>query len=329
MTMPPTRGVFVSTVPFGAVDRAPLDALEEAGIEYLINPLGRRLKPEESAEMMTDCQVVIAGTEPLTRQIIESSRNLKLIARVGIGLDSVDLVAAREHGIAISYTPEAPAPAVAELTIGLMINTLRHICRADRQLRVGEWQRETGRRVSNVTVGVVGLGRIGKRVVRHLAGFGPPRILATDVIYDHAFGVSNGVEEASLERICREADVISIHVPLTSATRGLISAREMAVMRSDCVLINTARGGIVNEDDLYSALKDGRLGAAAIDVFANEPYHGPLASLDNCTLTAHMGSMSVDCRTRMENEAVADAIRFFRGEPLWQPVPEAEYKLRA
>jgi D-3-phosphoglycerate dehydrogenase len=322
------RQLLVTTVPFGTIDAAPLRALEQAGIDYVVNPLGRKLKPDEAAEMIRGFRAVVAGTEPLDRAALDRAPHLRLIARVGVGLDNVDLLAARERGIAVSYTPEAPAAAVAELTIGLMLNALRWTGRADRHIRAGIWRREFGRRLSLATVGIVGMGRIGKRVIEHLAGFGPPRILAADSDFDHRFAARFGVEEVSLDRLWREADVISLHVPLSESTRDMVGDAELRAMRSDTVLINTARGGVVNEDALGRALTERVIAAAAVDVFVDEPYNGPLASVENCTLTAHMGSMSNDCRARMEIEAVEDVIRFFRGESLRQPVPAEEYRLR-
>lgn len=325
---PTIRQLLVTTVPFGVVDRTPLDMLEAERIDYCVNPLGRKLLPTEAAEMIRNVEVLVAGTEPLTDEVLEQARHLRLIARVGVGLDSVDLLAARRRGIAVSYTPEAPAPAVAELTIGLMVDALRGVMRADRRMRAGGWNREFGRRLANSTIGVVGLGRIGKRVVRLLQGFAPRRILGTDIDFDEEFAAAHGVVQVEFAELLREADVVTMHVPLTPLTTNMIAARELATMRNDAVLINTARGGVVNEDDLTEALQGHRLLAAAVDVFVDEPYRGPLTALDNCVLTSHMGSMSVDCRARMELEAVTDALRFIRGDPLLQPVPDAEYALR-
>jgi D-3-phosphoglycerate dehydrogenase len=250
---------------------------------------------------------------------------LKVISRVGIGLDNVDLIEARARGIAVTYTPDAPSPAVAELTIGLMLSLLRGIHTANPGAHAGKWQRIMGRRLAQVTVGIIGAGRIGGRVVNLLRSFGA-RILAHDIAPDRSM---EGVEWVGLPELLAQADVISIHVPLTARTLGLIGETELAAMKSDAVLINTARGGIVDEAALAGALRARRLGGAAIDVFRVEPYAGELCGLDNCLLTSHMGSMSEDCRYQMEREAVTNAIRFLKGEPLEQLVPDTEYALRA
>jgi D-3-phosphoglycerate dehydrogenase len=324
---PEGRRALITTIPFGEVDRRPLDLLEQAGIEYVINPIGRRLRPEELAEMVGDFDVLIAGTEPITAAVMNRANRLRLISRVGIGLDSVDLQAAREREILVSYTPDAPAPAVAEMTMGLILSLLRSLSQADRGMRGGVWHRFLGRRLSELTVGVIGVGRVGKRVVRHLQGFAP-RILANDIVPDHEFGTAHQVDWVEKEIIYKEADVISLHLPLTPLTNNLITRRELDMMKPDAILINTSRGGLVNEHDLAQALKQGRLAGAALDVFGLEPYSGELVTIENCLLTCHMGSMSRDCRAQMELEATEEAVRFFKGEPLRLLVPEDEYHMR-
>lgn len=320
--------VLITTVPFGDKNRQPLDQLQAAGIEYLINPIGRKLKEDELAEMISDFDVLIAGTEPITEKVMNRAPCLKLISRVGIGLDSVDLLAAERRGIKVSYTPDAPAPAVAELTIGLMLSLLRSVHVANAQMHRGEWHRYFGRRMSEVTIGIIGAGRIGGRVLRHLAAFGSPRVLVNDLAPDHRVAPGSRLEWVDKEVIYREADMISLHVPLTVHTKNMIRSEQLATMKSDALLINTSRGGIINEADLAEALRTGVIGGAAIDVFDHEPYGGELATLDRCLLTSHMGSMSVDCRTRMEIEATEEAVRFLTGQPLSGLVPPEEYDVQ-
>jgi D-3-phosphoglycerate dehydrogenase len=324
---PEGRRVLITTIPFGEVDRRPLDLLDAAGIDYVINPIGRRLRAEELADMVGDVDVLIAGTEPITAAVMERANRLRLISRVGIGLDSVDLQAARARDILVSYTPDAPAPAVADMTMGMILSLLRSLARADRGMRGGVWHRFVGRRLSELTVGVVGVGRVGKRLIRHLQGFAP-LILANDLAPDPEFGVLHQVRWVDKETLYKEADIITLHLPLTPLTRNLITRRELDMMKPDAVLINTSRGGMVNEHDLAQALKQGRLAGAALDVFGQEPYSGELVTVENCLLTCHMGSMSRDCRIRMELEATEEAVRFFKGEPLRLLVPEDEYLMR-
>ena len=318
----------ITTVPFGDKNRLPIELLEAAGIEYLINPKGRKLKEDELAEMASDFDVLIAGTEPITDKVMRSAHRLKLISRVGIGLDSVDLVAAERYGIKVSYTPDAPAPAVAELTIALMLSLLRSVHLSNAQMHRGEWHRYFGRRIPEVTIGIIGAGRIGGRVLRRLSAFGTPRILVNDMNPNSSITTDLKLEWVGKEEIYRQADVITLHLPLTVHTKNMVRREQLLQMKPDAMLINTSRGGIINEHDLSEVLKAGHLGGAAIDVFEQEPYHGALAEIDRCLLTSHMGSMSIDCRTRMEIEATEEAVRFLTGHDLQGLVPSEEYEVQ-
>jgi D-3-phosphoglycerate dehydrogenase len=318
----------ITTVPFGDKNRLPLELLESAGIDYLINPIGRKLKEDELAEMVSDFDVLIAGTEPITDKVMGCASKLKLISRVGIGLDSVDLLAAERRGIQVSYTPDAPAPAVAELTIGIMLTLLRSVHVASAQMHRGEWHRYFGRRIPEVTIGIIGTGRIGGRVLRRLAGFGTPRILVNDSHPNLNVAPDLKLEWVGKDEIYQHADVISLHVPMTVHTKNMIRREHLLQMKADAMIINTSRGGIINERDLAEVLNAGHLSGAAIDVFEQEPYAGELAKIDRCLLTSHMGSMSIDCRTRMEIEATEEAVRFLTGQPLLALVPPEEYEVQ-
>ena len=319
--------VLITTVPFGNKNRLPLDLLEKSNIEYSINPLNKKLTESELAEMVTDFDAIIAGTEQISEKVMNNATKLKHISRVGIGLDSVDLLAAEKKGIKVSYTPDAPAPAVAELTIGMMLTLLRSTHVSNSQMHHGKWYRFFGRRLSNVTIGVIGVGRIGVGVIRHLQGFGSPKILAND-ISDASHELNLPIKWADKEQIFKEADIITLHLPLTGLTKDSIKEEQLMSMKEDAIIINTSRGGIINEKDLYNVMQSGHLSGAAIDVFEQEPYDGPLKDIERCLLTAHMGSMSVDCRTRMEIEATEEAVRFLTGEPLEGEVPKEEYDVQ-
>ena len=191
--------VLITTVPFGDKNRLPLELLESANVDYLINPLGRKLKEIELADMVRDFDALIAGTEPITDLVMSRASGLRLISRVGVGLDSVDLLSAQRRGIHVSYTPEAPAPAVAELTLGLMLTLLRSVHLANLQMHKGNWNRYFGRRLAEITVGIIGTGRIGSRVLRRIPAFGTPRVLANDVNPDPKL-----VPELKLEWVDKE-----------------------------------------------------------------------------------------------------------------------------
>jgi D-3-phosphoglycerate dehydrogenase / 2-oxoglutarate reductase len=320
--------VFITSVTFGETDPDPIRLLEQEHLNYVINPYGRRLRAEELAEIIEPYEVLIAATDPITEAVLDAAPNLRLIARVGIGLDNVPLAATRKRGIAVTYTPDAPAAAVAEFTIGQMLACLRRTANADRGMRNGVWRRYVGRRLSLLTIGVIGIGRVGRRVIRHLQGWSPVRVLAHDLIVDNDFAASTGCIWMDRETILREADIITLHVPLTPQTRHLIGERQLTMMKPDAILINTARGGIVDEAALASALRSRPDFSAAVDVFVDEPYNGELAGLENCLLSSHMGSGTRDCRLRMEMEAAQEVIRYFKGEPFASPVPEAEYLMQ-
>jgi len=318
----------ITTVPFADKNLLPIHLLEKAGVDYLINPIGRKLKEDELSEMVSDFDVLIAGTEPITEKVLVNAKNLKLISRVGIGLDSVDLLAAERRGIHVSYTPDAPAPAVAELTMGMMLTLLRHVHVASTQMHQGLWHRYFGRRISEITIGIIGVGRIGRGVIERLASFKPSKILVNDINPKIEFSSMPWVQSATKEEIYQQADLISLHVPLTAKTKNMIRYDQLKAMKQDAIVINTSRGGIINELDLAEALNEGHLSGAAIDVFEQEPYDGVLRDIERCLLTSHMGSMSVDCRTRMEIEATEEAVRFLTGQPLEGLVPQEEYDVQ-
>lgn len=320
----------ITTVPFGAVSSLPTEMLSAAGIDWTVNPIGRKLVEDELIELLNgDTEAIIAGTEPITRRVMESCKPLKVISRVGIGLDSVDLLAARDLGIEVFYTPDAPAPAVSELTIGLMISLIRHVGTSNAEMSRGDWSRPYGDRLSNLTIGIIGAGRIGSRVIRKISrAFGTPRFLVHDI--DPNFELSREVklEWCGKNRLLKESDVVSVHVPLTGDTRKFIGEAELSMMKQGAMLINTARGGIVCEDGLLSALRNGKLAAAAVDVFEKEPYTGPLAQLDNCIVSCHLGSMTKDCRSQMEIEATQKVVDWHKGLTSCGDVPEAEFAIQ-
>ena len=188
--------------------------------------------------------------------------------------------------------------------------------------------RHMGRRIPEVTIGVIGTGRIGGRVLRRLPVFGSPRVLVNDLHPDSSLVPELKLEWVGKETIYQEADVISLHLPMTKQTTNMIRREQLQQMKPDALLINTSRGGIVNEQDLYEVMLEGHLGGAAIDVFREEPYAGPLSEIERLVLTCHMGSMSMDCRSRMEIEATEEALRYIRGLSLESPVPDDEYALQ-
>lgn len=324
------KRVFISTYPFGKYNPIPIQILEEKGFEIIKNPYARKLKTEEVAELAKDVDAIIAGTENLT-DLIHLNKKLQLIARVGIGLDSVPLKLCREKGIVVTYTPDAVTMAVAELTIGLMIDVTRKVQLADKEMRRGGWSRFVGKRLGESVIGIIGVGRVGLNVIRLLSEFYPKEILIQD-IKDKSKEVASLLDPkkiqyrfVSKEEVFRKSDIVSLHVPLTSLTRKMITKKELEFFSSDSYLINTARGELIEEADLIHSLSNQKLAGAAIDVFSKEPYTGDLIKIENVVLTEHMGSCSYDCRLAMEKEASEDVIRYFSGEVLRNEVPKEEY----
>ncbi len=304
--------VLVTTSSFSLQDPAPKAALAGAGFEIHENPFKRKLTESEVMGLLAEHEPVglFAGVEPLTAKVLEASApHLKVISRCGIGLDTVDLDAAKRLGIRVFNTPDAPSQAVAELTIALILAVLRRIAEADAAVRRGDWKPMMGRLLGSRTVGVVGLGRIGARVATLCAAFGSP-VLAYEPRPDAA--IPAGTKKASLEDVLKNSDIVTLHVPMTPENKYLIDARRLAAMKAGSLLINASRGGLVDEAALLQALQDKRLSGAALDTFEDEPYKGPLRNLPQVVLTPHMGSAAEECRSRMEREAADNLITGLR-----------------
>jgi len=320
--------VLITTVPFGDKNSKPIDLLEKNLVNYVINPFNKKLTEDELITLVKDIDVIIAGTEKISSKVMASAPNLKFISRVGIGLDSVDLVEARNRNIKVSYTPDAPSPAVAELTIGLMISLLRSIHVVNSKMHCGNWERIFGKRLSELTIGIIGMGRIGNLVLEKLSSFNCKKVLLNDLKENATVSTQSNIQWTDKQTIYKMADLITLHLPLTKDTKNMITKKELSLMKSDACIINTSRGGIINEDDLYNKLINNPNFSAAIDVFNLEPYNGPLREINRCLLTSHMGSMSVDCRSKMEIEATEEAIRFIKSEQLQNEVPDEEYDVQ-
>lgn len=322
------KKILVTTVPFGATNKKPLELLNEIGLEVVFNPLGRRLTENELIEMIPEVDILIAGTEPITGKVLNAAKKLKLISRVGIGLDNVDLNNAKKRGVLVTYTPDAPSSSVAELTICQILALLRLSYEANFDMHRGIWNRYFGRRIGNLNVGIIGVGRIGVKVLKLLSAFEPRKILVNDILGPD-YVAKMGAEWSTKDDIFKHADIITLHVPLTAQTKDMISHKELSIMKKDAILVNTSRGGIINESALRNILASGHLHGVALDVFDREPYgDGPLSSITNCLLTSHMGSMSFDSRELMELEAVKEVVRFFSNRPLQNLVPDNEYDIQ-
>lgn len=307
--------ILITTIPFGELEPGTLGILRDENIDFLLNPIGRKMRQDELIPYAEGCEAIIAGTDRFTREILESLKSLKFISRVGVGLDSIDLEACKDLGIKVSYTPTAPIKAVAELTVGLMFSLLRSIHISDNEVKSGQWFKRMGKRIVDSNIGIVGYGRIGRDIVEMLLGLGVKNILIND-LPDIELPNDPRLHFASKEEILKGSDILSLHLPMTLENRNFLSKEELMKMKKDAYLINTSRGGIINEEDLLHVLEKGHLGGVALDVFENEPYSGPLCNIERCLLTPHLGPMTKDCRQLMERQASEEIVRFFKGQPL-------------
>lgn len=313
--------VFVSTHPFSTTSDKPFELLKHYGFDVRLNPFNHKISTQELVKEIKDADILIAGTEKITEEVLKNAPNLKLISRVGIGLDGVDFDLCKKYGIKVAYTPDAPTVAVAELCVGMILDLARQITTANNRMAKKIWERHMGTLLYGKTIGILGLGRIGKSLAHLLSSFNV-KLLAYDLSPDLAFGKLYNINFVSKEELLQSSDVVSVNVPLKQDTLNYITFNELSLMKSNAFLINTARGGIVNESDLYSILQAKKIAGAAVDVFEEEPYKGELIGLDNCILTSHMGASTIDSRTDMETQAVEEAIRFKQNQSLLNEVFE-------
>ncbi|OQW38992.1 MAG: hydroxyacid dehydrogenase [Proteobacteria bacterium SG_bin4] len=296
----------ISTSSFDIDNNPPLQQLLQKSMRIVTNPHKRKLTEDEIIELLSNGATgLIAGIEPLTDRVFQASPQLKVISRCGAGLDSVDLNAAKQRGITVLNTPEAPAQAVAELTMAFILNLLRQTAAIDRAVRQKEWPRTQGRLLAAQTVGIVGLGHIGRRVARLCQAF-EASVIAHDPF---AIQVPDGVKRVPLEQLLASADIITLHLPYSADSHHLLDAKAFAAMKPEAIVINAARGGLIDENALADALKSGKVSAAALDVFEQEPYQGPLLEFGNITLTSHVGSLARESRQRMEIEAADNLLQ--------------------
>lgn len=300
--------VLVTPRSFASHNQEPIRVLEQHGFEVVRITAGEKTVAEQIQEQLPGAVGVVAGLEPYDRALLEKCPGLKVISRYGVGYDKVDVAAARELGIAVTITPGANEDSVADLAYALMLCACRNVAYSDRILRAGKENRPTGMEMWRKTLGVVGTGRIGKGVIRRAKGF-DMKVLCYDVFPDNAFAQEQGAEYVPLDVLLRESDFISLHTPLTEQTRNLIGARELSMMKPTAVLVNTARGGIVDEDALYDALKSNTIAAAALDAMVYEPpVESPLLTLDNFVATSHFGATTYDASHKMSMMAVQNLI---------------------
>jgi len=284
------KKVLITTATFGRFSAEAFDILRNGGLDMVRTPQAAATDADIASAVDDDTVGIIVGLEPISKAVFEAGRNLKVVAKHGIGVDNIDLNAAKEHGVRVVNAPGTNSEAVADLAIGFMFALARSIPEAHAMLRAGEWPRVMGKSVWGATAGILGLGAIGKGVARRARGLNMTT-LAYDPYFDEQFATANQVRKASLDEILAAADFVTIHIPYSDQTRNLIGREQLAKMKPSAFLVNTSRGGIVDEVALFEALATKKIAGAALDVFAKEPPAGsPLLNLPNTITTPHMGA---------------------------------------
>ena len=311
--------VLVASRSFGKNCPEVLDRMRAAGCIFLPATFERAPTEEELVAVIGDADVLISGTEPVTARVLAAAPRLRIIAKHGVGYENIDLEAARAGGIPVALAGGAIADSVADMAMALLLAAARQIPQGNASVRRGEWKRFVGPELTGKTLGIAGLGQIGKAVCRRAKGFGM-RVIAYDAYPDRAFAASWGVTYLSLEELLEQADFISLHAPLTPETQHLIGAPQLARMKPEAYLVNTARGELVDEAALYEALCSGAIAGAASDVFAHEPPHGsPLLTLDNFIAMPHSAAQTPEGLRRMGEITAENVLRVLRGEePLYR-----------
>jgi phosphoglycerate dehydrogenase-like enzyme len=288
--------------------------LRAAGLDIVLAPKTGARSADEMGRLTADAVAAIVSTDPFDRGVFAAARRLRAIARVGVGTDSIDLAAATEAGVVVMTTPGANRETTADHAVALILAALRRIVEHDASIRRGEWRRggdATPWELNRTTVGLVGYGDIGRAVARRLRGFDVALLVC-----DPAARGAQGVTSVGLPELLRRSDVVSLHVPLTDATSGLLGAAELGLMSESAVLVNTSRGGLVDEAALADALASGRLRGAALDVFADEPeVPRALAGRTNVILTPHTGGLSDRSIASMTARATSHVLAALDGVP--------------
>jgi D-3-phosphoglycerate dehydrogenase len=295
--------VALSPSSFAAENRTPLAMLEDAGVEVLPNPYGRRLTEDEAIQHLREVDGLIAGLEPLNRRVLSSASRLRAIARVGIGLDNVDMEAARELGVLVSNTPEGPTQAVAEMTVAAALTLSRDLLGANQALHAGRWEKRVRSGLRDASVLLVGFGRIGRRVAELLMPFGTRTMAVDPYVSEEDF---EGTQRMTLAEGLREADIVSLHA---AGRETILGPSEFECMRDGVLMLNSARGELVDETAIVKALDSGKVAGAWFDVFRDEPYSGPLAKYPAVLLTPHISTYTRSCRLDMELGAVRNVLR--------------------
>lgn len=305
--------IFIALSTFAADDRRPLEMLEASGFPYKIHQTGKRITGEELMRDAKDAAVIVGGVEPYDQQVISALPGLKCISRCGVGVDAIDLAFAKEKQVVVANTPLVPVQAVAELALTLFLALSRNIKPQANLMQAKRWERVPAHLLSGRTVGLMGFGRIGQRVAQLCNAFGA-KVLVYDPYADKSREQELSVAMVSREQLLAESDIISLHASKDKNQPVLIGKAELDQMKQGAILVNLARGEMVEEASLIAALQSGKLAGAGLDVFGQEPYQGPLCDFDQVILTPHCATLTLETRSEMEMQCVENAIDFLNGK---------------
>jgi len=303
--------ITITTTSFAKFDDQPLKFLKDSGFEVILNPYGRKLSGDEVVEIASDAVALIAGTESLDMTVLEKLPLLKVISRCGTGIDNIDLEAAEKLEVKVFNTPFGPTVAVAELTVGLILNLIRKISVMDREMRADTWEKRMGNLLRGKNIGIIGFGKIGQMTGVLLRNFGCEIVYYDNVRVEGLEDLR--IKNMEMDELLTKSDIVTIHVS-GKYDKPLLCAKKIQMMKKGAWLVNISRGGVVNEEALFQALKEGHLAGAALDVFKKEPYNGPLKKLDNVILTPHIGSYAKEARVEMEMQAAKNLIEGLRNQ---------------
>jgi phosphoglycerate dehydrogenase-like enzyme len=294
---------------FGKNDPVVFRILEKAGLTVVRNETGNILNKESMINLLKDCDGVIVGVDPLDAETIFGAPHLKAIAKYGVGVDNIDIEAAKSRGIKVSFTTGANSEAVADYTMTLMLAVARKVVEIDKKCRTGNWGKIITTDVSRKTLGLIGLGAVGKLVAARAQGFSM-KVIAHDVFWDTSYAETHNITKATPEEIYKNADFISVHLPLTPETNNYIGQAQINKMKPNVIIVNTARGGIIDEDALFNALVNRKIYGAGIDVFTEEPLKDTRwFNLDNVVLGSHCAASTEDAARNMGRMATMNLIK--------------------
>lgn len=299
--------VLIATSNFSKFSKKPIEILHKNNCEIIKNPFERKMTSNEIISLGKNIDGVIAGTEEYNKKLLNELKNLKIISRVGVGLDSIDIKETKKRGIKVAINNFSPSLAVSEFTLSLILNLLKKIHFHSNELKKNNWSKSSGSLLSNKTIGIVGAGNIGQEFLKLLSGFNLD-FLIFDELQSESLMKKKNVKYVSLEYLFKNSDIITIHIANNKKTKNLIDKSFFSLMKDHSIFINTSRGEIINEDDLFELLINNETISAGIDVFKTEPYKGPLSNLENVITTPHIAAYAKETRIEMEIDAVKNLI---------------------